>query len=101
MLVAATLLLSAAAHAKVMPLERLPAGKLVALAPLLEHGDVALIESNRDGTMKQVTLMLLVRATPATVHELLIHPGDYQKFVPNVSKSSWVPSENGGTSTWK
>jgi hypothetical protein len=97
----AALLLSSAAHAKVMPLERLPADKLVALAPLLVHGDIALAESNRDGTMKQVTLILLVRAAPDAVHALITHPGEYEKYVPNVSKSSWTPSENGGTSTWK
>src|SRR5581483_8076963 len=86
----AALLLSAAAHAKVMPLERLAADKLVSLAPLLAHGDIALVESNPDGTMKQVTLMLLVRAAPETVHNLLTHPGEFDKFVPNVSKSTWT-----------
>jgi hypothetical protein len=89
------------AQARVMPLDKLPDEKLLTLTPLLQHGDVALIESNRDGTMKQVTLILFVAAPPRTVHEVLAHPGDYKKFVPNVSKSTWEARPDGGVSTWK
>jgi hypothetical protein len=74
---------------------------LVALAPLLAHGDVALIESNKDGTMKQVTLILFVAAAPETVHEVIAHPADYKTFVRNVSRSDWEPREAGGVSRWK
>jgi len=95
------LALATPAFARVMPLERLPDDKLAGLAALLQHGDVALIESNRDGTLKQVTLILFVAALPETVHEVLIHPGEYKKFVPNVSKSTWEPRPEGGSSTWK
>jgi hypothetical protein len=97
-----SLLAASPAMGKVMPLDPLPNDKLIGLAPLLLHGDVALVESNTDGTMKQVTLILLALATPETVHELLTHPGDFKKFIPNVSKSSWVPqSENSGLCTWQ
>ena len=85
-----------------MPLERLPDDKLVALAPLLQRGELALIESNRDGTLKQVTLLLFVAAAPATVHDVLAHPGDYKKFIPNVSKSTWEARPDGTfASSWQ
>src|SRR5437879_3299477 len=84
-----------------MPLEKLPTDKLIGLTPLLQHGDVALIESNPDGRLKQVTLILFVAAPAATVHDLLAHPGDFKKFVPNITKSTWEPLPEGGVSTWK
>ncbi len=87
---------------RTMPLTKLPDEKLIALAPLLAHGDLALVESNADGTMKQVTLILFVAAPPETVHQVLSHPGDYKNFVPNVSRSSWTPEEGGGgISKWQ
>ena len=87
--------LGAQAFARVMPLERLPDDKLAALAPLLQRGELALIESNKDGTLKQVTLLLFVAAAPATVHDVLAHAGDYKKFIPNVSKSTWEARPDG------
>jgi len=93
---------AAPAAAKVMPLEALPTDKLVALTPVLRHGDVALIESHPDGTMKQVTLILFVRARPETVHDVISHPADYKSFVRNVSKSTWEPrGENLGVTSWR
>ncbi len=97
----AVALCAAPAAARVMPLEALPDDRLVALAPLLAHGDVALIESNKDGTMKQVTLMLFVAAAPETVHEVIARPSAYKSFVRNVSRSDWEPRDNGGVSHWK
>jgi hypothetical protein len=94
-------LVAAQAAARVMPLEPLPDDKLVALAPLLAHGDVALIESHKDGTMKQVTLVLFVKAAPETVHQVIAAPADYKTFVRNVSRSDWEPRESGGVSRWK
>jgi hypothetical protein len=95
------LLLASAAAARVMPLEPLPADKLAALPPLLLHGDVALIESHKDGTMKQVTLILFVAAPAQTVHEILTHPGEYHRFVPNVSRSQWQARPDGGVHSWR
>ena len=81
-----------------MPLQRLPADKLAQLAPVLQHADLALVESNRDGTMKQVTLVLYVAAPPERVHDVIARPGDYKKFVPGVSQSSWEQRSDG---TWQ
>ena len=53
------------------PLAVLPADKLLALAPTVARGDMALVESNPDGTMKQVTLLLFVAAPPEVVPPLL------------------------------
>lgn len=84
-----------------MPLEALPRDQLERLPPLLSHGDLALVESNEDGSMKQVTLILLVRAKPETLYQILSHPLEYAKFVPNVSRSRWEPRENGGVYSWR
>jgi hypothetical protein len=93
---------AAPAAAKVMPLTALPTDKLVALTPVLRHADVALVESHPDGTMKQVTLILFVRARPETVHEVIAHPADYKSFVRNVSKSTWEPrGESLGVTSWR
>jgi hypothetical protein len=96
------LLCAAPASAKVMPLAGLPPEKLVALAPVLKHGDIALIESFPDGTMKQVTLILYVAAPPEVVHEVVASPAAYKTFVPNVTRSDWTAGEGGvGTLKWK
>ena len=85
-----------------MPLVPLPEAEVRRLGPTLASGDLALIESNPDGTMRQVTLLLWVRARPELVHEVLAHPGDYRQFVRNVSKSSWQVRPDGiGISSWQ
>lgn len=93
--------LASTALARPQPLTPLPNDKLMGLVPLLAHGDLGLLESYPDGRMKQVTLILFAAATPETVHDVLTHPGDYKKFIPNVTKSSWEPRPDGGSSTWK
>ncbi|HZS42097.1 MAG TPA: hypothetical protein VFF06_34950 [Polyangia bacterium] len=99
---AASFFVAAIAHAKVMPLERLPDDKLIALAPLLKHGDVALIESTPAGAMKQVTLMMYVAAPPEIMHDVIAHPGEYKHVIPNVTRSTWEPSgADTGVSAWK
>ncbi len=77
------------ARAGVWPLERLPNDKLAELAPLLQHGDMALIESAPDGTMKQVTMLMFVAAKPETLRAVIEKPGDYKKFIHNLSKATW------------
>jgi hypothetical protein len=76
-------------------LQLLPSEKVAALAPLLQHGDIALIESNGDGTMKQVTLFMFVAAKPETVHDVIASPGEYGKYVPNLSTSKWQKLPDG------
>jgi hypothetical protein len=89
------LALAAPARAGVWPLDKLPREKLVELAPMLAHGDMALIECKPDGTMKQVTLLMFVAATPETVHAVIDNPGNYRKFIPNLSKSTWDKNADG------
>jgi hypothetical protein len=76
-------------------LDRLDSQRLAELAPLLVHSDLALIESKPDGTMKQVTLVMFVAAKPETVHGVVAAPGEYQKFIPNLSKSTWEKRSDG------
>jgi hypothetical protein len=98
----ALLALCATARASVWPLERLPDQKLAELASLLQHGDMALIESKPDGTMKQVTLFMFIAAKPETVHDVIANPGQYKKFVPNLSKSTWEKQADGHmVSSWQ
>jgi hypothetical protein len=82
-------------------LELLPAEKLQQLAPLLQTSDIALVESRPDGMMKQVTLIMFVAAAPETVHDVIASPGEYKKFIPNLSKSTWEKQADGRmASSW-
>jgi hypothetical protein len=82
-------------------LDLLPAEKLQALAPLLQSSDIALVESRPDGMMKQVTLIMFIAARPETVHDVIASPGDYKKFIPNLSKSTWDKQPDGRmASSW-
>jgi hypothetical protein len=83
-------------------LELFPNDKLQALAPLLRNSDLALVESRPDGMMKQVTLIMFVAAKPETLHDVLASPGDYKKFIPNLSKSTWEKLPDGRmASSWQ
>ncbi len=79
--------LAPGAFAEERTLQTLPADKLEAMGPMLRHGEVALIESTREGRQKQVTIMALVAAPPELVHDIFVRPEDYPKFVRNMDKS--------------
>jgi hypothetical protein len=83
----ASLALAAPAFAVEVPLRELPADKVAGMAPLLRHGEIALIESEADGHMKQVSVMALVAAPPAVVREVLTTPEKFPEFIRNLSKS--------------
>jgi hypothetical protein len=101
-IITVVLLVAGVAHARgLRELTRLPDDKVAGLAPMLKHGDIALVESRADGTLKQVTMMLFVRASPEIVRDLVTRPGEFKKFVPHVSKSTWEPRPGGGLSTWR
>jgi hypothetical protein len=74
---------------------RLPAEALAPLGAVARRGDVALVESNPDGTMKQVTLFLYVAAPPVLVHEVVAHPSEYARFVPNLARSTFERRPDG------
>jgi hypothetical protein len=69
------------------PLQSLPFEKLKTLAPLLRSGDLALLESEPSGAMRQVTTISLAAAPPAVVRDVLLHPERYTEFVRNMKKS--------------
>ena len=84
------------------PLVRLPIDQVTALGPALVGGSMALVESHPNGRMKQVTMLLFVKAKLETVYDVISHPGDYKKFVPNMSRSSWEEKPDGTkVSSWQ
>jgi hypothetical protein len=70
-----------------VPLRELPTDKLLALAPSLRAGDMALIESQPDGHLAQVTVIALVAAPPDLVRRLVITPENYKDFGHSLSRS--------------
>jgi hypothetical protein len=86
----------ASAAPKPWPLTTLPADKLLTLVPSLRDQDLALIESDARGALKQITCVTLVAAPPSTVHDIAGHPERYGDFVHNMSRSD-VRHEPGGT----
>jgi ribosome-associated toxin RatA of RatAB toxin-antitoxin module len=83
----ALLLFAAPARAADRPLTLLPADKLQAMAPLLRTGEIALIESVKEGRMKQVTVMSLVAAPPELTHDVVVTPEKYPQFIRNLTRS--------------
>ena len=79
-----------------------PHAELERLAPLVAHADVACVESNPDGTMKQVTLLAWVPVAPAVMRDVIVRTERYREFVPNLSKSTNEPMGDGRwKSQWK
>ena len=78
------------------PLTTLPADKILTLTPSLRDQDIALIESDSQGKLRQITTVTLVAAAPPLVHEIVAHPERYGQFVHNMSRSD-VRKEPGGT----
>ncbi|MGZ3437982.1 MAG: hypothetical protein ACXVDD_00615 [Polyangia bacterium] len=68
------------------------------MAPLLGAADIACIESNGDGTMKQVTLLAWVPAPPSVMRDVIVQSERYREFVPNLSRSTREPLGDG---RWK
>lgn len=77
------------------PLARFPAEKVRALAPLLRASDVALIESNADGQMKQISMFTLAAASPAQVRDTLLDAARYVDIVRNFKTSKVTPRPDG------
>jgi len=69
------------------PLELLPQDRLLTLAPLLRSSDLALMESDERGGIKQITVMSLSTAPPELVYDVVIHPERYGDFVRNMTRS--------------
>jgi len=79
-----------------------PRAELERLAPLAAMADLACIESNADGTMKQVTVLAWVPAPPAVMRDVIVRSERYREFIPNLSKSTNEPLGDGRwKSSWK
>jgi hypothetical protein len=78
------------------PLTTLPKDKLLKLAPLLRTNDLALIESNEKGELKQLTTISYAAASPEEVRDVVAHPERYKDFVRNTKRDD-VKVEPGGT----
>jgi hypothetical protein len=83
-LIAISLTVAGVASASEAPLQPLPREKLAAMSPLLEHGEVALLESKQDGEMRQVTVVSLVAAPPDRVRAVLLAPEHWKEWVRNL-----------------
>ncbi len=75
-----------------------PRAELERLAPLAAMADLACIESNADGTMKQVTVLAWVPAPPAVMRDVIVQSEKYREFIPNLSRSTREPLSDG---RWK
>lgn len=56
------------------------------LVPLLQKGELSLVESYRSGRLRQVTVVALVKATPAKVWRVLTDYEHYVEFMPNLDE---------------
>jgi ribosome-associated toxin RatA of RatAB toxin-antitoxin module len=58
--------------------------ELAAIRKLLDHGQLALIESNKDGSLKQVEILGVVSAPKEKLESIVYEPGKYPEFIPNL-----------------
>jgi ribosome-associated toxin RatA of RatAB toxin-antitoxin module len=70
---------------------------LGALRPLLNRGEVALIEHLTGDKFSQISIFSLIDAPPDKVLYVVAHPGEYPTFVPNVAKSDIKDVSRDGT----
>jgi len=79
-----------------------PHAELERLAPLAAMADLACVESNADGTMKQVTLLAWVPAPPSVMRDVIVRSEKYHEFIPNLSRSTNEPLGDGRwKSSWR
>ncbi|HEY2748367.1 MAG TPA: hypothetical protein VGL86_27275 [Polyangia bacterium] len=79
-----------------------PHAELERLAPLAAMADLACIESNADGSMKQVTVLAWVAAPPAVLRDVIVQSEKYREFIPNLSRSTREPlAEGRWKSSWR
>lgn len=73
----------------------LPVERARSLAPLLRTHDVALVESNPNGSFKQLTLLTLVAARPDVVRDVVLHAERYPDFIRNLSNTQVSKNPDG------
>src|SRR5215471_13764561 len=70
-----------------------------ALIPLLERGQVALVESFHDGRLRQANLLSYVYVPEEKFYKILTTPAEFATFVPGLKKSQ-VVSDDGHTAVY-
>lgn len=73
----------------------LPVEKARGMAPLLRTHDVALVESNPNGSFKQLTLLTVVAARPEVVRDVVLHAERYPDFIRNLSNTQVSKNADG------
>jgi ribosome-associated toxin RatA of RatAB toxin-antitoxin module len=96
LLITAFLLASGGRALAAVPLRTLPVEASLRLERLAGRGELALIESRPDGTLRQITIYTVVDAPVDKVEYVVAHPKEYPDFVPNVVKSDIVGSTGEG-----
>src|ERR1041385_7175069 len=76
-------------------LRRVDRDVLLGLAGPARRGELALVESNPDGTMRQVTMVVFVRAPAERVRALVADVGGYLRFVPNLKQADFKKEPDG------
>src|SRR5215831_11941273 len=71
-----------------------------ALVPLLERGQVALVESFHDGRLRQANLLSYVYVPEEKFFRVLTTPAEFATFVPGLKKSE-VKSDDGKTAVYE
>ena len=82
-----------AANAARTKLRTLPPGDLAALAPLLEQGELILIESDGRGFLRQATLLSLANAPASRVLATVADAEGYPRFIPNLLQADRVQGD--------
>lgn len=83
-------------------LRPLPRKQLEAVAGAARRAELAVIESKPDGTMRQVTMIVFVRAPAEAVRALVADVGGYLRFVPNLKAADFKQEPDGRwVNTWR
>jgi len=98
-LVALGLVASGAANAT--PLAPLDRATIASLDGAARRGELALVESKPDGTMRQVSMIVFVRAPAEAVRALVADVGGYVKFVPNLKRADFRQVDGRWVNDWK
>jgi hypothetical protein len=89
------------AHAAPVSLAPLDRATLVSLDGAARRGELALVESKPDGTMRQVSMIVFVRAPAAAVRALVADVGGYVRFVPNLKRADFRQENGRWVNDWK
>lgn len=65
------------------------------LEPLLRHGQLALIESHEDGSLRQIAVFANVDAPKAKIAGIVQDPAKYPEFIPNFAEQTATPAGPG------